>query len=343
MEELADVPADLEDGSTVALAGVEGAALGCGIFDRTDPVAAWRRFSWAEDAHFDENYLAGAVNDSLQRRGGEACQRLVSTDADFLPGLKVDLFHDVAVLRLESLALCRMEALVVEMLREALPLSELVIHDIDGLRTASGNNLKPRWIEVEDLHYRMDFLSPEKPVFALEQREQHVLFGSLCAGRRVLDTFAHDGAFGLQAMRYGAESVVAVDENETYAKAIGANAQKNKLRVEAVAQSVGSYLSSQAAASFDAVVIDPPAEANLDQAALYEAAFRSLTSGGVFATYSRALGPGSKDLLDQVARAASAAGREARVFARTAQPFDFPRLLNFSESQIIEGLILEVM
>ena len=330
---------------SVGLLDGEGRFLGCGIFDPLDKVAAWRRYTHAEDVAFDEAYIAGALVESIERRGEESCQRLVNSDADYLPGLIVDLFNDVVRVSCETGAVRKQIDLICEVLKEGLSPVEIVIDEGDGPRTASGQGLKGRWIEVDGLFYRIDLLNTTKPGFYLDQREQHALVGSLCESRTVLDAHSHSGAFAIQAMRAGAERAVAVDVNESYVKAIGASAQRNECPVETVVDDAVAFLSSQEPGEFDAVVLDPPSDAfTIDDALgeLHRLAFSQLGQGGLLATYCRSTELSAEAFERLVAGAAAHAGREARVFARTSQPFDFPMLLNFPESNLLKGLILQV-
>ena len=168
-----------------------------------------------------------------------------------------------------------MEA-IVECLKEACEPQEIVfLNDLPeraalGLecttRTLSGQNLKARWVEVDGLAYRLDWLNPEKPRFFLDQREQHALVGSLCEGRTVLDGYAHSGAFALQAARAGAEHVVAVDSSLPCIKAIGAQAQKNNCFVETIQADISAFLNERKIGELDAIILDPPQSEAFDTA-----------------------------------------------------------------------------
>ncbi len=332
-----------------------GLAVGSGLFDPNDAGRAWRRFSLAEGVNFDGAYIATAINDALGRRSDEHCQRLISSDADYLPGLEVELYEGILAVTSSSAMVDAMMDEIVECLKEACEPKEIVFLNDSPTRAAlglecavhtlSGQNLKARWIEIDGLAYRLDLLNAEKPRFYLDQREQHALVGSLCEGRTVLDGYAHSGAFALQAARGGAEHVVAVDQSNDCVKAIGALAQKNDCFVETIEADVAAFLAERTVGELDAIILDPPEVDALDPVAveaLHTSAFACLPEGGLLATYCRSEKATAAEFEEAVARAATVAGREARIFARTAQPFDFPVLLNFPESRYLKGLILQV-
>lgn len=351
-----ELSGQLPDHACVAtLLDVRGEPLGSGLYNPGNPVAAWRRFSMAGGIDFDAAYLTTAITDALDRRSDEHCQRLIAAEADYLPGLEVDLYDDILAITSTHAVVDAIMDDIIDCLRDACEPREIVLlHDdprrsafgmISERRTVSGQNLKARWIEVDGIAYRLDLMNAEKPCIYLDQREQHALVGSLCEGRSVLDAFAHSGAFALQAARSGAEHVVAVDSSEICVKAIGAQAEKNKCFVETMQADVAAFLKERSVGELDAIILDPPMIGRIDAAAveaLHVSAFGCLPEGGLLATYCRSAETEVAAFEGCVTRAAAAAGREARIFARTAQPFDFPVLLNFPESHYLKGLILQV-
>jgi 23S rRNA (cytosine1962-C5)-methyltransferase len=343
------------DGAAATLVAVNGHVLGSGILDRRNPEAAWRRFSWAEGVAFDESYIADALQEALGRRGEDGCQRLVSSDADYLPGLIVEKYGEVLTIAAETAAVDAHLDMIAELLKEHFTPQEIVfINDCESraayglvreVRTLSGNNLKGRWVQIDEVLYRLDLMQPQKPRFYLDQREQHSLVGSLCEGRVVLDAFSHSGAFAMQALKAGAEHVVATDLSETCVKAIGANAQQNECFIESIDCDAAAFLAERTVGDFDCIILDPPAEMAADLDALKQlhvSAFRCLPAGGVLATYCRSESTPLEQFERMVSAAAAEVGREGRIFARTSQPFDFPTLLNFPESHALKGLILQV-
>ena len=345
----------VENGSAVTLRGTAGQVLGSGIWDRRDGRAAWRRFSWAEGVAFGADYIAGAIEEAVGRRAEESCRRLISSDADYLPGLTVEAYEDLIAVTIETAAVEAQRDLIVEVLQGLCAPREIVFLDhhtsraafgIQGpVRTQSGNNLKGSWVEVDGVAFRLDLMQPEKPRIALDQREQHSLVASLCEGRCVLDAFAGSGAFALHAMKAGAEHAVALDVSESHVKAIGAHAQRNGCFVEAIGGAALAFLNERTVGELDCIILDPPeycGEALQALHALHASALRCLPSGGLLATYCRSETVTLDQFERMVSEAAGSVGREGRIFARTSQPFDFPTLLNFPESHHLKGLILQV-
>jgi len=355
LEDLDLADSILVDSTAVTLIAADCHALGSGIFDRRNRSAAWRRFSWAEAVAFDESYIADAMQEALGRRGESDCQRLISSDADYLPGLIVEKYADVLTITAETAAVDAHLNMIAELLKEHLAPREIVfLNDCESrtaygleleMRTLSGNNLKGHWVEIDELNYRLDLMQPQKPRFFLDQREQHALVGSLCEGRVVLDAFSHCGAFAMQAARAGAAHVVATDLSETCVKAIGANAQRNECFIETIDCDAAAFLAERTVGDFDCIILDPPTGMAADLDALKQlhvSAFRCLPAGGVLATYCRSESITLEAFERVVSNAAAEVGREGRIFARTGQPFDFPTLLNFPAGNILKGLILQV-
>ncbi len=355
LDDLVDDPSVL-DGSAVRLFDLDGNPLGVGIYDRRDPLAAWRRFSWAEEAAFDEAYLLNAIQEAVERRPDEVGRRLVSSDMDFVPGLIAEQFGDVLTVRLETAAIAIHQKYIGGLLQEFTGAAEVVFLNDNIVRssfdlaldrtTLSKNNLKGRWVEMDEVAFRMDFLNAEKPLLSLDQREQYVLVASLTEGRCVCDAFSSIGGFALHSARAGAEYVVALDTCSSAVKALGAAAQKNDCFVEAIESEASVFFDERKLGELDVIILDPGMEdVNSVEAlqTLHEKAFRCLSVGGILATYCRLPNVSSEAFERLVSKAAARNGRDARIFARTTQPFDFPMLLSLPESVQVKGLIIELI
>lgn len=357
--EVAKAPAASWDGQGMELRDGQGRSLGSGIVNGHSQIL-WRRYS-RQVRPFDVDFLREALVAALARRNANPVQRLVWSEADAIPGLVVDRYHEVLVLQALTRAVDQRIELIADLLRESIPaLREVVFRndapsrEKEGLakttRTASGAELGAEWHEIDGIRYRLDLLHAHKTGFYLDQRREHLRVGALAAGRSVLDAFCNSGAFALQAAKNGAASVTAIDSVPDCIGQLEANATANGLEVNAVCANVFDWFHANRAARFDLIVLDPPSFAP-NRKALEGAlrgykeinlrAFQALNPGGVLATYSCSQVVSAAQLAETVRQAAADARRDVHVLASASQPLDHPVLLNFPESHYLNGLILE--
>ena len=69
-------------------------------------------------------------------------------------------------------------------------------------------------IEEHGLRLRVDIAKGQKTGYFLDQKCNREAIKRFCHGKKVLDAFSHTGAFGLNAFKAGAKSVLSVDISE---------------------------------------------------------------------------------------------------------------------------------
>ena len=111
------------------------------------------------------------------------------------------------------------------------------------------------------LRFEVDFHSGYNPGLFCDQRANRAYLREL-RPRRVLNTFAHTGAFSVAAASVGAETV-SVDISKSFLQRARRNFELNALPHEShrfVAEDVPTYLRRLAkrGESFDAIILDPP-------------------------------------------------------------------------------------
>jgi 23S rRNA (cytosine1962-C5)-methyltransferase len=108
---------------------------------------------------------------------------------------------------------------------------------------------------------------------------------------------------------------------------------------------------SEAAESFDAIVLDPPAFAKTRRAVegalrgykeLNLRALKMMRPGGLLVTCSCSHHVGWAELEASVASAAADAGRRVRLLERRGAAVDHPVVLNLPETEYLKCLVLEV-
>ncbi|HPF91310.1 MAG TPA: class I SAM-dependent rRNA methyltransferase, partial [Flavobacteriales bacterium] len=216
---------------------------------------------------------------SRQRLGLTGSCRVVFGDADFLPGLVVDRFVDVAdggrsVLSVQFLTLGmeRWKDVVLETLATVLApdgiyiRNDVPIREKEGLEQWKGFHGKPfssdLVIEENGLHLHVDVAGGQKTGHFMDQVLNHAAMQRISKDRRVLDCFTHTGGFGLHAAAYGAKKVLGLDISEEAVVQATRNAVANKLDVCTFkVANVFDYLTeaSRAGNEWDVIVLDPPA------------------------------------------------------------------------------------
>ncbi|MCH2156651.1 MAG: class I SAM-dependent rRNA methyltransferase [Opitutales bacterium] len=358
--ELEAPPSTLQAGQSCALHDSRDRFIGYGLVNPKSNII-WRRYS----SHKTESTLGAqelqrALAKSIDLRSEETFCRLVWSDADFLPGLIIDRFGDVAVIQSVTAAMDARLDIVAAILNELLGLKEIVfrcdapIRSHEGVdkfvRTYSGRPLEPAWYEIDGFQYLLDLQDGQKTGFYLDQRPQHKRVGVLASGKRVLDMCCNQGAFAMHCAQAGATEARAVDISEACITATRKNAENNGLPIETVTANAFDYFSEHKGDSWDVIILDPPSFARNRKAVngalkgykeLNLRAIQSLEPGGILATYCCSHHVSQSDFLRTISEAAADARRSIRVLEVAGQPADHPILLNFPESQYLKGFILQ--
>jgi 16S rRNA (guanine966-N2)-methyltransferase len=114
--------------------------------------------------------------------------------------------------------------------------------------------------------------------------------GQDLSGWRCLDAFAGSGALGFEAASRGAAQVVLLERDDELVRNLRAAAQRLKAERMSIerAEAIG-WMSRAAPKCFDLVMLDPPFDAGLDDAALHAATPLVAEEGFVYVESGRAL------------------------------------------------------
>jgi 23S rRNA (cytosine1962-C5)-methyltransferase len=292
--------------------------------------------------------------------------RLVFSEADFVPGLIVDIYNDIVTAQFLTSAMDQPEIreTVVRTLAEQLHPAGIVervdtrIQELEqmqfrepallwGSRTETMFNLN-------GVRFHCHALTGQKTGAFLDQRENYAAAEQHASGD-VLDVFCYQGAFALHLAR-ACRSVTAVDsslpalqvaeENERL------NAADGRAPVEWIEANAFDLLKDYAASGrqYDTMILDPPAFAKSRRelsAALrgYKElnlrALKMLRPGGVLVTCSCSFHVSEADFLEMLRSAAADARRSLRVLERRTQSQDHPVLLSVPETAYLKCVILQ--
>ncbi|MCD8482372.1 MAG: class I SAM-dependent rRNA methyltransferase [Verrucomicrobia bacterium] len=358
--ELAEAPTPQMAGKGIQLEDAKGRLLGSGIVNPASQIV-WRSYSKSMDS-WDAAFVSRTLKTAIANRSPATCRRLVWSESDDLPGVVVDQFGDVLVIQILTLAAELLQDTIAGTLQSVLQPREIVFRNdapsrqYEGLpsyvRTFSGAELEPYWLEIHGIQYFVDPASGQKTGFYLDQQYEHVRSRHWATGRTVLDACCNQGAFALNCAKFGATDVLALDISQDCVRLTDLNARRNNLPVRSIAANIFDFFTEQRGHKFDMIVLDPPSFAR-NKAAVQGAmrgykelnlrAIRSLNAGGILATYSCSHHITRDLYLEMLCAAAKDSGRTVHVLEETMQPQDHPVRLGFPESSYLKGFWLKVL
>ncbi len=288
--------------------------LGYGLFNPRSSIPV-KIFSREETTL--EEYTLKRMDELLRvkRRWYKDSFRWVFAEGDRVPGLTVDVFGDVASVKITVLGLERA-------LRAA---RELLADVVDSVYVREAGELPQRKyflfgskgasiIEEYGARFYVDVMGGQKTGFYLDQRENRRDLGRIVGrGDRVLDAFAYTGGFGVHAALAGAD-VTFVELGKKNARMIEKNLRLNGVDGKVVVGDALRFM--EGGGTFDVVVIDPPALARGREKAkalrmymrINRAAVR-LLDGGLLVSCSCSHPVTPKDLLGVLRGAAEKEGK----------------------------------
>jgi 23S rRNA (cytosine1962-C5)-methyltransferase len=354
-----------EAGALVAVRSAEGELLAHGHYEPGAPIRA-RLVAFGKEPE-DEGALALRVAAAAARRAddpllaGTDALRLVNAEGDGLPGLVVDRYADVLVVRPSTSGMLRRAEALGAALREATGARAALLRpDVVSLRRAGAAAEDaalfgaapdaPVPITERGRRFRVDVRHGQKTGFYLDQRDARDLVATLAAGRRVLDAFAYTGGFAVAALHGGAAHVTLIESSQSALGLAREHVAFGAERAECVASDAFETLHA-GAGDFDLVILDPPPLArrrdDVKRAAraykdLLLHAFAGAQAGRLVLAFacSHHVGP---ELFGKIAfGAALDAGRRVAVLRELGAPSDHPVSLDHPEGRYLTGLLLRV-
>jgi 23S rRNA (cytosine1962-C5)-methyltransferase len=361
---VAKVEGDPAAGDLLPVLSAEGEVLAYGHYSPRSEIRVRLLCFGAEDP--GEEHLGDRIERAVARRRefpqlqGREALRLVNAEADGLPGLVVDRYGEVAVVRFSTAGMAVRRERIGGILGEVSGASsgyeraEASAARREGLPIREG----PLWgspppilsIREGRRRYQVDVVNGQKTGFYLDQRDSRDLVESLAAGRRVLDLFAYTGGFAVAAAIGGASTVTLVESSSTAIALARENLASNApdLDAQTVLGDAFRFL-REAGEPFDLIILDPPPLArrrrDVNKACraykdlILHALRRASPDGQVLAfACSHHVGP---DLFRKVAFGASLdARRPVQVLQALQAPVDHPVSIHHPEGAYLNGLLL---
>ncbi len=364
-------PSRLEAGAVVDLADGRGRFLGRGLWDPDSPIAARIHERDAATPLDVASFLrrlgsAFALRDRLFAQGDTDAYRLANGEGDRVPGLVIDRYRDVAVLRLDGGSIDPW----IEALRG--PLATLLadrgvrsgaLRIAREARSGKGPMIEPLWgpavpermmVRERGLALEVDLHFGHKTGAFLDQRENLARVRALASGRRrALNLFSYTGGFSIAAALGGAGHVTSVDT----AGPAHASAQRS-FRENGLDPTKHTFVTADAFAfleaaekrgeRFDLVISDPPSFAPSEKAKpraitsyrrLHRACAAVLAEGGIFCAASCSSHITTDDFFTTLDDA-SLGRSDLRVVSVLGQPEDHPSLPAWPEGRYLKLAVL---
>ncbi|SPF51268.1 Ribosomal RNA large subunit methyltransferase I [Syntrophobacter sp. SbD1] len=362
--EIADPIRDFEPGSLVEVLTAKGVSLGAGYINPASLIAV--RLVCPPGKKPDEDFLRQTLLEAARFRQfvypGAESFRLVFGESDSLPGLVADRYGDVLVYQAGTLGVALMEGLIRELLVDLFRPAALVFRNDSPSRALEGLGMEKGVaygsvagevpISIDGIKYLVDVLGGQKTGMYLDQRDNRSAAKKWMKGKRVLDLFCYNGAWSLSAIAGGAAEAIGVDQSADAVELARRNAEVNGLdgRASFVAADVFDYLKRTPWASFDVIVLDPPAfaktkpalaEATKGYIDLNRRALLALRPGGILITCSCSYHMSEELFREVLISAGQASGRRLRLLEVRGQAFDHPSLLAMPETKYLKCFVLE--
>ncbi len=291
-------------GDAVELADEEGAFLGRALWDAESPICA-RVFERAADRPLDAGSIIDRIERALRVRDAlfgddTTAYRLCNGEGDRVPGLVLDRYGEVAVLRVDGGALIpwldRLRAPLAGLLKRR-GVRQIGLRRSDAIERAGASGRPPTKGDAKEppggpkllpfhggeipervmvlergVRMEVDLARGQKTGAFLDQRENRARVRALAArGGRVLNLFSYAGGFSVAAALGGAAHVTSVDS----AAAAHATAQRS-FRANGVDPGAHAFVAADVFAfldqararrdRYDLVISDPPSFAPSERA-----------------------------------------------------------------------------
>jgi 23S rRNA (cytosine1962-C5)-methyltransferase len=345
--------------------------LAIGLFDPDSPIRV-RVLHAGRPANIDEHWWRARLDQALVKRKGildgntNAC-RLIHGESDGWPGLVLDRYDNVLVLKLYTVAWRPHMTLLLSLLTNALSPQRLVLRlsrnvqamfatdgYSDGQTVIGSTPTEPVVFLESGLRFQADVVSGQKTGFFLDQRENRRAVETLAAGRTVLNAFSFSGGFSLYAARGGARSVTDLDISAHALASARQNFELNqsepaiaRCRHETIQANAFDWLQENHDRTFDVIILDPPslAKREAERAGAiraYEAlatnAANHLAREGILVAASCSAHVSSDEFFGAVQQALTRAGRKFEVLKTSHHAADHPA--TFPEAAYLKSIFL---
>lgn len=348
--------------------------LGFGVV-QADTQLRFRLFCHADEPFFRKNNALKTFELWSDRQWKNAWQirqafdldrtnsfRLINGEGDGCPGLVVDIYDHVAVMKHDHPIMETIwnRQVIAEKIRTEVPQVDCVYfkrrNDDEEKGVELLGKLPEQTVFKENgLLFSSNIRDAAKTGFFLDQRDNRALVGRFAKGADVLNLFSYTGGFSIFAAAGGARRVTSVDVSKQASKAAEENFKLNKLSIEhnEIATDAFAFIEQEITQKkkYDLVITDPPSfapnEKSVPQATtaytkIFSNSIRLVRENGLFAASSCSSHIPTEDFLEITREAFSKASRRGTLIYLGAQPIDHPYPLGMPELRYLKFALFRV-
>ncbi|NCC64519.1 MAG: class I SAM-dependent rRNA methyltransferase [Spirochaetia bacterium] len=364
----------------------DGTFIAWGWYDGESHIPL-RLLCWDEKKIIDDTWWGQTISSSVLRRkaffadkaGATTTFRIIFGEADFLPGLVVDVYgtmlriiisarvawdhRDLIVKTLESLLQPSLMLLTVDSSFSSVEhLSEAVLFYQDGQFFTPQKRMDSVRFREDNLYYEIVPGKGQKSGFYCDQRENRKAIEPYAKDAVVLDACSYTGAFSLHALRAGAKQVDLFDSSEQALRQalvhihinqdLGTLPQGSREKATITECDIFEQMRKIPSNQYDLMILDPPKLAQTKAQAegalkaykdLNRLAMQKICNGGIIATFSCSSAISAEQLRLILAYSAKDAQVEIQILKTLNQAEDHPIRLSFPESEYLTGYLLRVI
>lgn len=259
--------------------------LGLGLYDPYSPIRI-KLLAHVKKENINSDFFTRKIKEAYEIRlqlidSNTNAYRLIFGENDYLPGLIIDVYANVAVVKLYSAIWIPYLHFILDAVVEVIDISAIVLRlsrllQKDDLPTFGledgqiiyGNLDNP---EIEFVEYGVKFLANvikgHKTGYFLDHRHNRHKVGQMSEGKSVLDVFSYAGGFSTHAIVGGAKEVMSIDISKhalALAKInVGLNSSDAPHEIFVTDAFIGMQKLIDDGKTFDIVVVDPPSFAKM--------------------------------------------------------------------------------
>jgi 23S rRNA (cytosine1962-C5)-methyltransferase len=365
--EIGDVEGFEKAGAIVSVFSSNGSLVGIGYYNPESKISV-RLLSKQTEVAINREFFLKRIKKACDFRQDNVSgnfKRLISGEADALPGLEVDLMQHYLVFRIYTLGMELWKETIVSCMGELFPgyfiyeKNEGRFRQAESLPVCSGfwGNSGVAKFQFEDsgVQVLINLEDPSRSGLYWEQMIMSDLLKPFVEGKRILDAFCFQGFALFKALKMGAQSAMGLDWSEKNIE----YAEKNKLlngchsEIRFLAGNSFSKLRQLAneKLKFDIIILDPPAMAAVRKSPdnalsgyekLLDASIDLLDNGGLLlltVSGHQILENLVMEVMNSIVLRKS---KQWRIVSTIAQPPDHPVLWEVATTQYFSGWLLEI-